>query len=909
MEYLLLIALAVFVWRIRDGQKELQRRIELIDLGQSALRDAINGLRGAAGSAPGQPRQPKTQPPSAAQPPAKTLPPSQAEPRAPIVPEPPRTPVAITVPAITSTAPPAGTSPSERSLEEEIGAGWSVWVGGLALALGGLLLVRYSIEQGLVGPHVRVAMGALLALALAGAGEYLRRSERDLALPVVPRAHIPSVLTSAATIVAFGTAYAAHALYHFLDPAAAFLLLGAIGIGALLAALVHGPAQAGVGLVGSFAAPLLVSSAAPNPWPVVAYLAVVATAAYALARLRQWLWLGAATVAGVVAWGLVLMIPAGTLSSTWATPALAHVLIQAALAAFFLGIEPNAGRPDEEASPDPVAAIGLFALSVLLLIVLDNVEPDVAGFIPHVLIFLGILAATGVLSAPVAVALLLGGFVVLGTMLSWPALAPWPPPRQPFTREIGEFLRLPANISTFLGFAALTSLGLALAAGWRMLRGSKLPAETMGIYAAAATLPPLLVLIVAYLRVTQFDQSIPFALAGVVLGALFAFGAELFIRRAGDQPPPSMNLAVGVLAAAAIAALALALTAALERGYLTVAFALAALGAAYVSTRRDIPALRYAVIALGALVLARVAYDPRIMGASVGSTPIFNWLLYGYGVPAAAFALSASVLRKRNAGDLAVRICDGLAVLFTALLVTYQIRHFLYRGDPLHAGSGHVELGLQATSSLGLSYVLSRLDLARANPVFRIAATIFGVIAGVVALIGLGLAENPLFQRDPVMGRTMLSSLVIGYLIPGLMAALVARTARGVRPEWYVTGIAVLAVLLLFGYVSLEVRHAFQGEILHWQRHTGGGEHWAYSLAWLGLGLIILAYGFWQGSKPARVASAALVVLAVLKVFLFDLSGLSGLWRPLSFISLGIVLIGIGMAYQRLLFPASKPRE
>lgn len=193
MEYLLLIALAVFVWRMRDGQKELQRRIEQIDLGQSALREEIEGLRGAGGRAPGQPIRPKTPPVE----PPKALKPAQADPRAPIVPEPPRTPVASTVPAITSTAPPAASSPPERSLEEAIGAGWSVWVGGLALALGGLLLVRYSIEQGLIGPHVRVALGALLALALAATGEYLRRSERDLALPVVPRAHIPSVLTRA----------------------------------------------------------------------------------------------------------------------------------------------------------------------------------------------------------------------------------------------------------------------------------------------------------------------------------------------------------------------------------------------------------------------------------------------------------------------------------------------------------------------------------------------------------------------------------------------------------------------------------------------------------------------------------------------------------------------------------------
>ena len=37
---------------------------------------------------------------------------------------------------------------AERSLEENIGTRWAVWVGGLALALGGVFLIRYSIEAG-----------------------------------------------------------------------------------------------------------------------------------------------------------------------------------------------------------------------------------------------------------------------------------------------------------------------------------------------------------------------------------------------------------------------------------------------------------------------------------------------------------------------------------------------------------------------------------------------------------------------------------------------------------------------------------------------------------------------------------------------------------------------------------------
>jgi uncharacterized membrane protein len=241
------------------------------------------------------------------------------------------------------------------------------------------------------------------------------------------------------------------------------------------------------------------------------------------------------------------------------------------------------------------------------------------------------------------------------------------------------------------------------------------------------------------------------------------------------------------------------------------------------------------------------------------------------------------------------------------LLFYFQIRHALNDGDPLAPTSGHIEAGLFALTSLGFSYVLMRMDMARGNPVFRIASLLFGAISAFLVLFGLGLLENPLLNADPVRGVTVFSSLMLAYLLPGLMATLTARHARGVRPRWYVTGMAVLAGLLLFTYVTLEVRHAFHGEDIGLLRHTSSPEVWTYSAAWLALGLVFLAYGIWRGSREARMASAALVILSVAKVFLLDLAGLTGLWRALSFISLGVVLIGIGLAYQKLVFARPRP--
>ena len=804
------------------------------------------------------------------------------------------------VPAVAAPAP-AGTS-----LEERLGTRWAVWVGGLALALGGLLLVRYSIEQGVFGPGVRVALGALFALALVAAGEWFRRTERRLPVEAIPAAHVPSILTAAGTASAFGTAYAAHALYGFIGPAAAFVLLGVIGVATMLAAALHGPALAGLGLAGSLVVPLLVSSDAPNPWPLVIYLGVVAAAAYALARLRRWLWLASAVVAGAFVWGAVMLAQIGGAAGDWSSALFVHVALQLALAAAFMALEPHLATPDHEAAPDWIATAALAALSVLAILALAGARHD-AQWTLFAVAAMAILALTAWRSAPAAAAAALAGTVALGAIAAWPGLKAPPDPRL-LAPAVAEVLRLPDNVATFLVFAAMSTLAIAALAALRLWRGRTLPVTTAALYALAAIVPPLLALILAYLRVTQFDRSISFALFAVLLAALFHLACYRFRGVPEALRTPATHLATGAFAAGVAAAATLAFVMVLDRGYLTVAFALTALTTAYFAVRDRIPLLRTVVVALGVIVLARLAWDPRIMGAGVGTFPIFNWLLLGYGVPALAF-LAAGHILKTERDDLAARLCDALGVLFAGLLVFFEIRHALNGGDPLANTSGHVEQGLFALMSLGFAYVLMRLDLGRANPVFHFASLAFGVLSAFFIVFGLGIVENPLLSSDRILGIPVFSSLLLAYLVPGLGAVLLARASRGVRPDWYVIGAAVLAIGLLFGYVTLEVRHVFQGDRIGIWNGAGAPEVWAYSAAWLALGLVFLGYGIVRGSREARLASAALVVLSVIKVFLYDLTGITGLWRALSVICLGAVLIGIGLVYQKLIFADERDGE
>jgi uncharacterized membrane protein len=69
---------------------------------------------------------------------------------------------------------------------------------------------------------------------------------------------------------------------------------------------------------------------------------------------------------------------------------------------------------------------------------------------------------------------------------------------------------------------------------------------------------------------------------------------------------------------------------------------------------------------------------------------------------------------------------------------------------------------------------------------------------------------------------------------------------------------------------------------------------------WSVAGLAALVYGLMRNSRVLRLGGFTLLGLAVSKVFLYDLSTLESLWRVLSFIALGLLLLAGALAYQRM---------
>jgi uncharacterized membrane protein len=794
------------------------------------------------------------------------------------------------IPDIPAAAPAAAPQPGP-GFEERIGTRWVVWIGGLTLALGGFFMVRYSIEAGLIGPEVRTLLGGAFALALLAAGEWTRRKESSSVIEALPIANIPAILTAAGTSVAFATVYAAYALYGFLVPATAFILLGLVALGTLAAALLHGPALAGLGVAAGFVTPILVSSEKPDFWALYIYLAVVTAAALGLARIRLWRWLAVTTITFALLW----TFPCLQCGPSMIGPHAFHVIAGFVLAASLVVCGFMFGPTADEGQIEPISSGSLAAyLAGATMIVLASFHDDAA------IIVFGLLVAGALLVAWRAQAAT--GAVGAAALLVFIVFAEWA------VRANPDMLVLPGgplpgigpaatdgSVSLHLISAAIFAAGFG-AAGF-LAQGRSVGAIIPVVWSAAAVFTPLALLIALYARIAHLDRSIPFAILAVLLAAAFGAATELLTKR---DNRPGLAISIALFATGTLGALALALTFALEKGWLTIALALMSMGTAWVSMQRPIPFLRSLAAILAGIVVLRVGYEPRIAGDAVGAGMIFNWLLWGYGIPALSFWTGSYFLRRRG-DDAPLRTVESAAILFTVLLAFMEIRHAVNDGDVYSNSAGLTEVALQVCVALAMAIGLERLRIRTGSIVHNVGAVLLAVFAGLASVFGLLLLENPMIWWSMDVGGVFINLLLLGYAVPAVLMLLLSYAVAGRRRAAYANTIAAGALMMALSYVSLEVRRLYHGPVLT-GGVTSGAEQYTYSIAWLAFGVILLGIGIVVSSQRARLASAVVIALTVLKAFVIDMSTLTGVYRALSFMCLGVVLMAIAWLYQRILF-------
>jgi uncharacterized membrane protein len=187
--------------------------------------------------------------------------------------------------------------------EELFGGKLPIWAGGVTLAVAGVLIVRYSIEAGLLSPFVRVLAGLIFGGALIAAAETALRMEGRIRDPRVGQS-----LAGAGIASLYASILVAVNLYGLIGPVPAFVGMAGVTALAMALSLRFGAPSALLGLVGGLAAPALVGAGQPDVPLLTLYLAFAVGGLSTLSRTQRWAWLGIGALIGGLGWGAVLLL-------------------------------------------------------------------------------------------------------------------------------------------------------------------------------------------------------------------------------------------------------------------------------------------------------------------------------------------------------------------------------------------------------------------------------------------------------------------------------------------------------------------------------------------------------------------------------------------------------------------------
>ena len=791
-----------------------------------------------------------------------------------------------------------------QDIEQLLTSNWLVWGGSVALAIGGVFLVRFSIEQGLLGPKIRVGLGLALGVLLVIAGEFLRRRPLERALAAIRPSYIPPALTAAGISILFTSIYATYALYDLISVGTAFLFLAGVAACAVLLSLTQGPLIAVIGLVGGFLIPWLTSTGEHRPEVLFPYLLLLTTGSLAIVRHTARWWLAWLALAGATIWPMLWFAAVWQTGDAYIVGS--YLLVVGALfmlMRFRVSLGTSVSAPthvfDWKAltAPDRIAVAAALLVGMLIFALVRMDHYGVASLVVAGVGVSGMLAAARRESAFDALCIA-AAILVLAIVAFWhlPEVLNKSSPILVFEGpRVGGMAGpiVPPTLAPFLGVAAVYAL-IVGAGGFYALWGARRPV----LWSAVSAATPVLVFAIAYWRIEGFALDLSWTGAALVLAAILLFAAERVQR---FREARGMTGVLGAYAACVIAALSLAATTALGQAWLTVALAVQLPAIAWIAARLDLPAMRWVAFAIGAIVLVRLGVNYHVLDYPIGGVPGLNWLIYGYGGPAVAFFLAARMFRRRS-DDIFVTMLEAGALVFSVLFVSLEIRH-LMSGGPLDATRyDFSERTIQSLAWLTAAYALyvGRPADRRLVPYWgwRILA---GLALGQVMLLQV-LFDNPWITGVPVGSWPIFNLLLIAYLVPAGFAVLFLKAARR-RGDPQVARVAgIVAVLLGFVWVNFEIRHAFHGTTL--AGAIGDAELYAYSLGWLAYAgiLLALALALKQGAA-LRYASLALVILAAGKAVFFDMSALTGIWRALSFIGVGLAAVAVSYLYRSFVFP------
>lgn len=747
------------------------------------------------------PTQPSGVDPSIAAPPGWTAPAAAARPSR-------RRPAEPLQAAREATRAPSGDRSAQPRAEEKAAAeapvriDWERWIGvrGAAALGAGVLVIaflyffKYSLDNGLISPSLRVVLGTLTGLGCLAGSELTRRRETPV---------LANWLAGAGTAILYLAFWSAHAMYGLVGMPVAFGLMALVTVACGLLSIRHESLViALLGLAGGFSTPLALSSGSDQPLGLFGYLLLLDVALLYLAHKRSWPVLGALSLGGTflyqVGWVGARMGPDRLVLG------MGVVLV---FAGVFGAAMPRTQEPANEGEGGlwrvTRAASTLLPFGFGLYFGLRSDLGDHLYPLGAMLVLLSVGAAWIARARRLpwlGLAAAIAGVTVLGTWLVRHDTAAIP-------QEISGIFVLFAAV--FHGFLELER--------WR-------PRETAGAgpsrAAAVASLGPLLLLIIVAafpsslspwpwlagllvlaaltLRHAGFAERAPLHLVtALVLGLGFpiVYAAHVHDLGIGAWPRADRFFAVMVAGAFGFQVIALLRVDAEARRWATLGAAAATLlafaTAIHVVTRADIGPNLFPVISLLTVVAAGAAWVARERAA--------GWLFPA--VSLGGLAVIATWLLFHDAGLTAVET----AVLTSFYAGVFHVFLELQRKSP-RPGAGRGSSSGAATASIGGIVVLVLGSMSSS------AITPWPWLAGWALLAALTL------RHASFEGRGKLHLWVGGLLgVAFPLVHVVHASDVGVPPA------STWLALVLAGAIALQViAHLQQGEARRWATHGAG---------------------------------------------------------------------------------------
>ena len=205
---------------------------------------------------------------------------------------------------------------------------------------------------------------------------------------------------------------------------------------------------------------------------------------------------------------------------------------------------------------------------------------------------------------------------------------------------------------------------------------------------------------------------------------------------------------------------------------------------------------------------------------------------------------------------------------------------------------------LIAAAWLGLSGVLFAVA-----PIFpRLALRPAALLGTLACLLPWTLGARPFAWNEAITPLLLHPGLWLAVAIAVTLTMMATIARKGHEPGSFVAELATtavgIAVALIFATTSLEV-----ARIATPLTDEQSAQRAAVSIWWGIFAVIMLATGLLRHRPIVRRFGLGLLAVATLKAVLFDLVGVPAGWRVASFLTLGVLMLGVGIVYARLTAP------